>query len=287
MTEAIEISADAAGQGRVQTLAWAVVAALLGCAATSVWAIVVELDRASYANGLRIAPTTFVESEASAMDHRVQIANISSLALLAVTGVLFIMWLYRLVRRLERTRGGLIRHRAGWAIGGWFVPFLNLVWPKQMVDDSWRATAQTPVRGQRVPLHLHFWWAAWLLSSILGFRAGLAPRDTLQQIVDADRFSAGDDALSVLAALLAVAVVIGISRRASLVPDLPAGSAALGTMVFNPPPGWPTPPPGWQPPSGWQPDPSWPPAPAGWTFWVPRQQPGVREQPQPPEPPAS
>lgn len=39
-------------------------------------------------------------------------------------------------------------------------------------------------------------------------------------------------------------------------------------LVFNPPPGWPTPPPGWSPPDGWQPDPAWPPAPAGWSFWI-------------------
>jgi hypothetical protein len=40
-------------------------------------------------------------------------------------------------------------------------------------------------------------------------------------------------------------------------------------LVFNPPPGWPTPPDGWQPPAGWVPDPAWPEPPDGWQLWIP------------------
>ena len=40
-------------------------------------------------------------------------------------------------------------------------------------------------------------------------------------------------------------------------------------LVFNPPPGWPTPPRGWTPPLGWAPDPSWPAPPEGWQLWLP------------------
>lgn len=39
-------------------------------------------------------------------------------------------------------------------------------------------------------------------------------------------------------------------------------------LVFNPPPGWPTPPAGWKPPKGWSPDPDWPEPPPGWQLWV-------------------
>lgn len=41
-----------------------------------------------------------------------------------------------------------------------------------------------------------------------------------------------------------------------------------GSMIFNPPPGWPKPPAAWRPPASWTPDPSWPPAPAGWALWI-------------------
>jgi hypothetical protein len=53
-------------------------------------------------------------------------------------------------------------------------------------------------------------------------------------------------------------------------------------LVFNPPPGWPTPPPGWKPPPGWSPDPNWPAAPDGWELWIhPDTDP---DQPQEPPP---
>lgn len=47
-------------------------------------------------------------------------------------------------------------------------------------------------------------------------------------------------------------------------------------LIFNPPPGWPTPPQGWRPPKGWSPDPCWPPPPQGWQLWIPIPQNGVR-----------
>ena len=40
-------------------------------------------------------------------------------------------------------------------------------------------------------------------------------------------------------------------------------------LIFNPPPGWPTPPENWRPPAGWTPDPSWPEPPSGWQLWLP------------------
>jgi hypothetical protein len=49
-----------------------------------------------------------------------------------------------------------------------------------------------------------------------------------------------------------------------------ASSEPAGTM-FNPPPGWPVPL-GFQPSRDWTPNPSWPAAPAGWQFWITRQQ---------------
>lgn len=46
-------------------------------------------------------------------------------------------------------------------------------------------------------------------------------------------------------------------------------------MRFNPPPNWPVPP-GWAPSPGWDVDPAWPPAPPGWPFWLPDDQPVER-----------
>lgn len=41
----------------------------------------------------------------------------------------------------------------------------------------------------------------------------------------------------------------------------------MGSVQFNPPPGWPEPPPGWLPPAFWNPPRHWPTPPAGWEFF--------------------
>jgi hypothetical protein len=50
----------------------------------------------------------------------------------------------RLFRRAYRNLPALgaesPRFSSGWAVGAWFVPFLNLVRPKQIMDDIWRAS---------------------------------------------------------------------------------------------------------------------------------------------------
>ena len=61
----------------------------------------------------------------------------------------------------------------GWAIGAWFVPFLNLVRPIQIVNDIWRGSQpylddRFGWRGRPVPRVFAFWWAAWLIAGALG-----------------------------------------------------------------------------------------------------------------------
>lgn len=255
--------------GRVGALPWLVVVGLLACAATSVWTIAAELDRASEADrgGMPTAD----------LNHHVTTARGASFTALLLTAVVFITWHYRMLRRLEPSRGDLLRHSTGWVIWGWFVPLLNLVRPKQMFNDAWRATAVTTTPRPKVAARVHLWWAAWVLSLVFSAVGTNLTRDTPNDVVEADRFSAAGDALTVLAALLGIAVVVGLSRRESLVPKPLPLSARPGMMLFNPPPGWETPRGGWSPPPDWQPDPSWPPAPEGWNFWVPRAERGAAE----------
>jgi hypothetical protein len=263
--------------GRAGALAWLVVFGLLTCAATSVWMVIVELDRARYAG--RVGRSTVIPSYArtTSLDHHVAIARSTSFAVLLLTAIVFITWHYRMLRRLELSRGELLRHSTGWVIWGWFVPLFNLVRPKQMINDAWRATATTTTPRPRVAVRVHLWWAFWVLSLVLSAVGANSPRGTPENLSEADRVSAAADTFTVLAALLAVAVVVGLSRRESLVPQPLPLLARPGMMLFNPPPGWPTPQGGWSPPPGWQPDPSWPPAPEGWAFWVPRHERGPAE----------
>ena len=69
--------------------------------------------------------------------------------------VLFIRWLHLAYRNVDPIAPGYRRFETGWAIGGWFVPFLNLVRPMQVVTDVWHSG--TPAR-KRPPAWLALWW---------------------------------------------------------------------------------------------------------------------------------
>lgn len=255
---------------QVSRLAGGVVAGLVVCAAAGAWSLAIQLGRAHYADQVRRAQALLDARTGAHWDHRALVAANVSFLLLLITAALFITWHYRMLRQLERTLSEPLRHSAGWAIGGWFVPLLNLVRPKQMVNDTWRATTPPGTPPRWVPLSFQAWWALWVLSEVVTGVGTNMQTHNLDQVVTASNVLAAGDALTVAAAVLAVVVVIKLDRRAALVPRPVPLEAVPGMMLFNPPPGWPAQPPGWQPPPGWEPDPSWPPAPAGWTFWVPR-----------------
>jgi F0F1-type ATP synthase assembly protein I len=248
---------------KLDRLATAVVVALGATAALDLWSITTQLHRASLLSKFRNDINSVSLGTMSAADHQVSASAIVGGLATLVTGILFIVWLHRIVRRLVVVRPGVVRHSPGWAIGAWFVPFLNLVRPKQIVDDCWRATVPTDDWDKEPPMWFHVWWALWLATNFMSYVSFRWPSDTASQLATGDRIGAVADAVDIVAAGFAISVVLAVARRAAALP-VPV------TYVFNPPPGWPAPPSGWKPAPGWKPDPSWPAAPDDWTFWHPR-----------------
>ncbi|MFI6226278.1 DUF4328 domain-containing protein [Micromonospora echinospora] len=73
--------------------------------------------------------------------------------------VLVIVWTYRVRKNLDAFPGSAPGLGAGWAIGGWLVPLVNLVVPYRVVADVTRASVWRPGTGRLVGV----WWAAWLV----------------------------------------------------------------------------------------------------------------------------
>lgn len=268
---------------RLRRLAPWIVVGLTACAASAVWSVTEHLGRAHYADQVRRAQVVLDPATGESWDHRALVATNVSFLLLVITGTLFITWHYRMLRKLERIHPTPLRHSPGWAIAGWFVPLLNLVRPKQMVDETWRAAAPPDTSPTRIPLSFHVWWAFWVLSEIANAIGTNLPRHNLDDVVKASNMLAAADALTLAAALLAIVVVIRLDARATRVPDPIPLAEMPRMMLWNPPPGWPAQPVDWRPSADWRPDPSWPPAPAGWKFWVPRAERWLSQLDAPPD----
>jgi hypothetical protein len=86
---------------------------------------------------------------------------------------LFLVWVIRSYRNLPALGVQNLRMTTTRATAVWFIPFVNLVLSKEVVDDLWRASdpAVPPLspawRLQTVPYRVHLWWVTLLTSGVL------------------------------------------------------------------------------------------------------------------------
>ena len=135
-----------------------------------------------------------------------------------ITAVAGVAWLRRMYRNLRALGARWLRLGPGWAVGAWFVPGMNVVAPKMMLDDVWRTSelaAPHPIgiqwRQAVVPWWLHAWWVLLVGTGVAWVTAA---------IVDHGLQEPGP--LLGLAAVAAIALV-----------TLPLTSVAVGTLTHR------------------------------------------------------
>jgi len=173
----------------------------------------------------------------TASDHRQELAGSLQLAIVIAAAVTWVLWFSRAYVNVSALGAYGLRFTKGWAVGAWFVPFLNLWRPKQIADDVWRASdpEEVPAQGaswnlKRVPVLLNLWWAAWILDSVFGnyaVRRSLeGDTSTPAGLRHADQLDIAVMAIDLLAAVLAVVVIVKLTsrqerRRAAVADALP------------------------------------------------------------------
>jgi hypothetical protein len=154
------------------------------------------------------------DDEIDAHDTRIAvIGGLQTLAYLACA-IVFIRWLRAAYRNLDLLAPGVRRYGHGWAIGAWFVPFLNLWRPKQIINDIWSGSG-TPTAYGRPPVLLLAWWLSYVAGSILGRVAlnSALDSETIEDLRTADFWYIISDAWDIANALMAISVVRYLTRR--------------------------------------------------------------------------
>jgi hypothetical protein len=146
-------------------LANATIVSLAITALLSIVSVFVYLDRASLISDLLGDAGSVSPSDVQSADDRVRTFALLGLASYVVTGIVFVVWFQRCYKNAQALGVSNLRFSSGWAAGAWFVPFLNLVRPKQIADDIWKGTDPDAPAMQnsswmaaRVPGLLHAWW---------------------------------------------------------------------------------------------------------------------------------
>jgi Domain of unknown function (DUF4328) len=104
------------------------------------------------------------------------------------TNIAFLVW-FRRAYFHPALPADRLRFRRGLVVLSWFVPILNLVRPKQIMNDIWRASdpvspgeASAP-RRQPVSALVHAWWALTLVSSAAAWAERMPPTEPLPAAV--------------------------------------------------------------------------------------------------------
>jgi hypothetical protein len=167
-------------------------------------------------------------SEANANDMRHALIAIVRGLVGIVCIVTFIMWFRRGYYNLHQ-RVSNLSHSEGWAAGAWFVPFLNLWRPVQIMSEMNRETQTLLVKekltepNKRLGILIAVWWTVWLASGVFNV--------IIQSIYSGDRISPTLDELvgetyenlyttyaTIPAAILVILVIRSYSKMEDLLP---------------------------------------------------------------------
>src|SRR5262245_16484676 len=91
----------------------------------------------------RAAGAGISQAEAAANDARQQVVGVLQVVVFLATGVAFLAWFHRAHKNLMALGGRDFKYTPGWAVGGFLVPFLNLVRPLQVMREVWHGSVTT------------------------------------------------------------------------------------------------------------------------------------------------
>ena len=115
------------------------------------------------------------QAEASANDARMVSISLGAVGIYLVTAIVFGVWIVRAHKNLRALKIERLSYTPGWALGWFFVPFLNLVRPFQAMTELWQASHAGSQWSKSGSVTLvNFWWGMWLVHNFYGSLIGRA-----------------------------------------------------------------------------------------------------------------
>lgn len=174
--------------------------------------------------GLAVAPAQFGPS-----DLVIITGSRLAIPLTVATAIAFLLWLYRVCENLRSYRGTTLALTPGEAVGSFFIPFINLVRPYEVLRDVWTASSSANTAssasdpsGTSGRWLVLLWWILFVARGISAWWASLIGSGVGSDLEKVTLGSYGmlvSHLLSMPAALSAIALVYLIDRRNDGPPD--------------------------------------------------------------------
>jgi hypothetical protein len=159
------------------------------------------------------------EDTLQAIDAGTGLSAVGQVLMAAIGAIVFSLFILRASRNAHGFGRMPLENSPGWAVGGFFVPIVNLYRPYQAVREIWRASAPPAQTGELttapLPALLPWWWAAWIGHNVLGqaaYRVAREPKNAQDFLVRA-WLDLSSSAVTIGAAILATLVVQALARR--------------------------------------------------------------------------
>ena len=186
---------------------------LVAVFAVEIWRAFETLHRASVTAALTRQPAGSSVAQMQSANTTVHDTVVATFVCLVAAGLLFVAWRYELARIALR-RIDPVRSRLRWPIGGWFVPLLDVVGPRLLVDAFWQRAAWR--HDRHAPLYVRLWWGAFFVVAIVERVFTTGSTSTPGDAVLLDHRRAFAALLEAVVALLGVGVVSMLTRRRAL-----------------------------------------------------------------------
>lgn len=198
-----------------------VIGALVVSILVGVIAVIADIDFIGIAEDLA-AGRGVTEAEIFESGDTVDTMDVIQIVVFIPTAILFLVWINQAYKNLYTFIGAGLKFSPGWAVGGFFVPVLNLWRPYEVMREIWRASS-ADASGQRngswrsgeLPTILGIWWGIWIAALLLYMVARITVGNvsTADDLVDSAWVILVADLFLVAAAALTIATVQAFTAR--------------------------------------------------------------------------
>jgi len=155
----------------------------------------------------------FTMAEVTALDERLRTLALFEVGAYLVSAIVFLFWIYRAYQNHEQLARHGSEYSPNWAVGGFFVPFLNWVRPYQVVREMWDETqlgdAVDPLATTPSHAMVIVWWLSFLAMNLISrvFSGAAGAADSAAELASVTRIDILVQAVTIVSAVLAIRII--------------------------------------------------------------------------------
>jgi hypothetical protein len=181
-----------------------------------------------------------VQADVAASDSLIRGLALFALVPGLAAGILFLMWVHRANRNLRAFCTEEPHYSPALAVGSFFIPILNFVWPFMVMREIWKGSdPDVPPLGQQMYQYaklgflVPLWWGLYLVRlvptlvvTLTKSTATMSHAERLSRITMHTRWTLAGEVLGVVGAAVAVVLVLRVEQRQAKLAEMLAGGPA-------------------------------------------------------------